>query len=155
MRIKASVWRVVTVACAGVASLLFVSTGVASADTGPLSVDLTTCPQLSVGSTGPCVTALQQDLQYMGDQNITAVDGVYGPQTQAAVSNFQAGYGMNSTGVADPQTLSTLAQDVQDSQAAQSGPPDPLGEFTNDLCDNIPGGGFADLCKSFWDMPLW
>jgi hypothetical protein len=91
----------------------------------------------------------------MGDQNITSVDGIYGPQTEAAVSDFQAGYGMNATGVADLQTLSNLAQDVQDTQAAQNGPSDPFGQITKDICDTIPWGGLGNECNSFWDSPLW
>jgi len=161
MGVKARIGCVVAGTCVSVAALLFVSGGVASADTapgnsGPLSVDLTTCPQLQTGSTGPCVTALQQDLMYMGDQNITAADGIYGPQTSAAVTDFQSDYGMNPTGVADTLTLSNLDEDVQDMQAAPDGPSDSFGEVTSDLCDSIPWGGLSHECDSFFGgSPAW
>ncbi len=161
MGVKARIGCAVAGTFVSVAALLFASGGVASADTtpgnsGPLSVDLTTCPQLQVGSTGPCVTALQQDLLYMGDQNITAADGIYGPQTSAAVADFQYDYGMNSTGVADTLTVSNLAEDVQDMQAAQDGPSDGFDEVTSDLCDSIPWGGLSNECNSFWgSSPAW
>jgi peptidoglycan hydrolase-like protein with peptidoglycan-binding domain len=153
MRTVPRIGRAIAVACLGAVTLGAALGGVANADTGPLSVDLTACPQLAFGSTGPCVTVLQEDLKAMGDDNITSVDGIYGPQTEAAVSHFQITYGNNSTGIADPQTLSKLVSDVEAQQRAQNGPSDTLGEVTNDACDMFPWGGVSDICKSFFNTP--
>ena len=92
---------------------------------------------------GDRVTVVADDL--IAEAWAATGTGEHGPQTQTAVSNFQDGYGMNSTGVADPQTLSTLAKDVQDSQAAQSGPPEtasPARTWTRSVATG-PSSGIA------------
>lgn len=56
---------------------------------------------LSVGSNGALVRVVQRML------NITA-DGIYGPQTKAAVANFQRHHHLPVTGRVDAKTLATL-----------------------------------------------
>ena len=65
-------------------------------------VSLTDCESLtlSLGSTGDCVTSLQDSLVATGVN--MSVDGQYGPQTQAAVSAFQGDQGFTVDGVARP-----------------------------------------------------
>jgi hypothetical protein len=65
---------------------------------------------LSDGSTGPCVTILQQDLNYMIRARLK-VDGSFGPKTLAAVKTFQ-GKNLRCTrgadGIAGHYTMSCL-----------------------------------------------
>ena len=56
---------------------------------------------LEVGSRGPAVAALQEEL------GIPA-DGVFGPQTKRAVKRYQRANGLEVDGVAGPATLSSL-----------------------------------------------
>lgn len=68
--------------------------------------------QLSLGSTGIGVTELQYLLSFIGEFNeelpTLAVDGIFGTQTQNAVSTFQRLYGLGVTGVVDTQTWETI-----------------------------------------------
>ena len=49
---------------------------------------------LAYGSRGYDVQQLQKDLAYLGF-NPGSIDGIFGPQTLAAVTRFQAHYGLN------------------------------------------------------------
>ena len=53
------------------------------------------------GSSGPQVTLLQQKL------GIPA-DGIFGPQTNAAVRNFQQSHGLSVDGIVGPNTWGAL-----------------------------------------------
>ena len=59
-------------------------------------------PMLSVGSKGPSVTLVQQHL------GIPA-DGIFGPQTKAAVAAFQTSHHLSADGIVGPQTWGALA----------------------------------------------
>ena len=64
-------------------------------------------PPLKLGSSGPRVTELQQLLQQHGfDQG--AVDGQFGPGTEAALQAFQRSVGLADDGVAGPNTIAAL-----------------------------------------------
>jgi peptidoglycan hydrolase-like protein with peptidoglycan-binding domain len=66
-------------------------------------------PQLSQGSNGVLVTAIQQVLKdigfYMGE-----VDGIYGPKTAKAVRDFQISDNLLADGIIGPQTWNALIQ---------------------------------------------
>lgn len=62
---------------------------------------------LGLGSSGSDVSELQQNLKYHHVYK-GPIDGVYGPQTQAAVRNFQQMSGIKTDGIYGPQTTSTL-----------------------------------------------
>jgi peptidoglycan L-alanyl-D-glutamate endopeptidase CwlK len=62
---------------------------------------------LKKGSTGSGVVSLQNQLQALG-YSVGANDGIFGPQTQAAVMAFQRHAGLTPDGVVGPQTSATL-----------------------------------------------
>lgn len=62
---------------------------------------------LARGSRGASVTNLQQLLSKAGF-SVGAIDGIYGPQTQAAVQKFQQANGLSATGTADAATVQAL-----------------------------------------------
>lgn len=63
---------------------------------------------LKIGSKGSNVKNLQQQLVKAG-YNIK-VDGIFGPETQRAVLNFQKANNLKVDGIVGPQTLSSLAK---------------------------------------------
>ena len=70
--------------------------------------------ELSVGSSGPKVRQLQEQLNAIAN-NYPAVpkvnvDGVYGPLTQASVRQFQSIFGLPATGVVDYRTWYKISQ---------------------------------------------
>jgi peptidoglycan hydrolase-like protein with peptidoglycan-binding domain len=77
------------------------TTGSASAATGPATTTEHTIV-LSPGSEGRQVKLLQQALGGI------KADGVYGPQTEAAVRSFQASRGLTVDGIVGPQTSAAL-----------------------------------------------
>jgi peptidoglycan hydrolase-like protein with peptidoglycan-binding domain len=62
--------------------------------------------QVQFGSTGSAVRAVQQNLNVFGAD--LAVDGIFGPLTQAAVRHFQATHGLVVDGSVGPRTWNTL-----------------------------------------------
>ncbi|GEC08197.1 muramoylpentapeptide carboxypeptidase [Streptomyces spinoverrucosus] len=64
---------------------------------------------LSRGSSGADVTQLQIRLGgYPGYGAVLAVDGDFGPATEAALKRFQSAYGLAADGVAGPNTFNKL-----------------------------------------------
>jgi peptidoglycan DL-endopeptidase CwlO len=70
---------------------------------------------LKKGSRGPAVSALQSQL------GITA-DGVFGPQTKAAVKSFQARNGLLVDGIVGPQTRGALGGTTTSTSTTSKGP---------------------------------
>ncbi|SBT52582.1 D-Ala-D-Ala carboxypeptidase family metallohydrolase [Micromonospora auratinigra] len=69
---------------------------------------------LSQGSSGSDVRQLQIRVGgWAGYRDIVRVDGIYGPETAAAVRRFQSAYGLRADGVAGPQTFAKI-YDLQD-----------------------------------------
>jgi peptidoglycan hydrolase-like protein with peptidoglycan-binding domain len=64
-------------------------------------------PTISPGAAGPVVRRLQRALRRTPNLGIT-VDGVFGPQTKRAVTEFQQGAGLVSDGVVGPPTWDAL-----------------------------------------------
>jgi hypothetical protein len=95
---RARRWRLRGRACAVLAVAL---TGVAAG--GALAADAgAPAPSASATALGSTtVRALQKKLG-------VAADGVYGPQTRAAVRRFQRSHGLDVDGIAGPQTLAAL-----------------------------------------------
>jgi len=68
-------------------------------------------PELREGATGAAVKTLQRRLNAVNDAKL-AVDGVFGPQTEAAVKAFQRKEKIAVDGVVGPQTWSKLGNYV-------------------------------------------
>jgi len=83
-----------------------IATGVASAGTATPTPEPATTTEhaivLSSGSEGRQVQLLQQAL------GSVKVDGVFGPETEAAVRSFQSSHGLTVDGIAGPLTSATL-----------------------------------------------
>jgi peptidoglycan hydrolase-like protein with peptidoglycan-binding domain len=71
--------------------------------------------RLIKGSRGPAVESLQKLLNKNG-ANLDA-DGVFGPKTEAALTQFQQTRGLSASGVAGPQTLTQLDASAPATQA--------------------------------------
>jgi peptidoglycan hydrolase-like protein with peptidoglycan-binding domain len=75
---------------------------------GPSGVDLQSdCGVLAQGSSGPCVSELQNLLNSHGAN--LAVDGLFGSLTDSAVRTFQADNGLDVDGIVGPHTKAALA----------------------------------------------
>ena len=61
---------------------------------------------LRIGNRGAAVADLQHNLKALG--YLLRVDGDFGPATQKAVRQFQAGHGLPSTGIADQNTEAAI-----------------------------------------------
>src|SRR3954469_23155579 len=75
----------------------------------------TTSGLLKRGSRGPAVATLQSQLGI-------AADGVFGPQTAAAVRAFQARNGLVVDGIVGPQTFGALGGGSRTRSGSNSGP---------------------------------
>jgi peptidoglycan hydrolase-like protein with peptidoglycan-binding domain len=64
--------------------------------------------QVQLGSRGSAVAAVQHNLRFAYGFTNLAVDGVFGPATQAAVRTFQARFGIGVDGIVGPITWNTL-----------------------------------------------
>ena len=96
---------------ASVASASSARPGVTKAEIAQKAVvvggDQSATALLSYGDTGEAVAAVQAQLQI-------AADGIFGPQTEGAVKNFQLAQRMTVTGVVDAKTWAALfASDVR------------------------------------------
>lgn len=69
-----------------------------------------------MGMDGDAVRQLQQALNEAGHD--IAVDGMWGPETQSAVRQFQQQLGLQATGEPDQQTLAALGVDATQMQPA-------------------------------------
>ena len=64
-------------------------------------------PAIALGATGVTVRRLQRALRRTPNLGIT-VDGIFGPQVESAVKNFQQGAGLAVTGSVDALTWNAL-----------------------------------------------
>lgn len=64
-------------------------------------------PTIAPGSTGPAVRRLERALRRTPDLGLK-VDGIFGPQVEAAVKNFQQGAGLVANGIVDAATWNAL-----------------------------------------------
>jgi peptidoglycan hydrolase-like protein with peptidoglycan-binding domain len=64
-------------------------------------------PTIALGATGAAVQRLQRALRRAPDLGLT-VDGIFGPQVEIAVKNFQQGAGLAVSGTVDALTWNAL-----------------------------------------------
>ena|ERR1700730_16983063 len=76
-----------------------------------MSGTLSPWPVVQNGNQGHPIRALQFLLRAHGHN--LAVDGMFGPTTEAAVKAFQTGKGMTADGIVTPQTWSALIIQVK------------------------------------------
>ncbi|WP_436739082.1 D-Ala-D-Ala carboxypeptidase family metallohydrolase [Streptomyces sp. BBFR102] len=86
-------------------------TATATATAGALDGCYTWSGTLGEGSSGEAVRQLQIRVAgYPGTGGQLAVDGQFGPATEAAVQRFQSAYGLAADGVAGPATFEKIYQ---------------------------------------------
>jgi len=76
-----------------------------------MSGSISPWPVVKSGSNGHPVTTMQYLLRARGHR--IAVDGVFGPKTEAAVKSFQAGHGLTADGVVGAATWAALVVQVK------------------------------------------
>ncbi len=86
---------------------LFIGQIICIPSTSPPPPPTQACPTLRMGSRGPSVVELQRLLLAHGF-NPGAIDGIFGPNTQAAVMNFQRSKGLAIDGIVGIQTWTAL-----------------------------------------------
>ena len=64
-------------------------------------------PTIQLGSTGDAVRRAQRALRRTPNLSLV-VDGIFGPQTEAAVKDFQQGAGLTVDGIVGPMTWAAL-----------------------------------------------
>jgi zinc D-Ala-D-Ala carboxypeptidase len=91
---------------------------------------------LSQGASGEDVRQLQIRVAgWAGFGGHVAIDGQFGPGTQAAVQRFQSAYGLGADGIAGPQTFSKIYS-LQDADCT------PIHFAYSELDDGCGGSGF-------------
>lgn len=85
--------------------------GIVLSTATPSSQDAPQHDLLQLGSQGEAVIQLQKYLYELGYYK-GPIDGLFGPQTEAAVVEFQGDQGVESSGAVDPQTWSYLTQNL-------------------------------------------
>jgi len=126
-------------------------TGVAVLALASVAAAYTFSANLTVGSQGADVVALQQALINAG-QNIPAgATGYFGSQTKAAVKSFQTAKGLPSTGFVGPLTRGVLNGSA--ALAPVSSVPAPVGQGTSAPVGITTSGVAGTLAASLWTTP--
>lgn len=89
-----------------------------------VSVSWSNSKLLRLGSREQAVTRLQTQLKQLGFY-AGAIDGIYGPQTKAAVAQFQRSKGLGADGVVGANTWAALQTDSRQPQSAKPSAPAP------------------------------
>lgn len=97
-----------TLLCAAITALLVPAAALAA-------------PNLSLGSQGPSVALLQQELRDVGQSAIGSPDGVFGPITLAAVEQVQSQDGLATDGIVGPQTDQAIVNQLSADYTAVAG----------------------------------
>lgn len=68
---------------------------------------------LKIGSKGETVRNLQADLQTLGYEFVTGIDGRFGNETKENVEDFQTDWGLTVDGIAGEKTLAKIATELK------------------------------------------
>ncbi|MET7638380.1 D-Ala-D-Ala carboxypeptidase family metallohydrolase [Streptomyces sp. NPDC005438] len=134
------------------------STGETAANLKPVSTKLadgcyTWNSELGNGSSGEDVKQLQIRLGgYPASGEVLAVDGEFGPATEAAVKRFQAAYGLSESGKADQATFDKIYE-LQDDDCTPAN--FTYDEFNNCNSDWSGGAVSADEAKANALRSMW
>jgi peptidoglycan hydrolase-like protein with peptidoglycan-binding domain len=101
-------------------------------------------PTLKTGSTGDDVRRLQRILVMMKGLDYTGIDGVFGPNTESAVQDFQAGAGLAADGIVGPKTWAALPADPRTPLLAKGAHGDDVKHLQTGLHAYAQGGGGVD-----------
>ncbi|MFY9781762.1 MAG: peptidoglycan-binding protein [Candidatus Baltobacteraceae bacterium] len=95
-------------------------------------------PTIALGATGDVVKRLERALRRTPDEGL-AVDGIFGPQVEAAVKEFQQGAGLTVDGIVGPLTWAALPDGgpMPTLQEGCSGPV--VSSLQNILTNGAPG----------------
>lgn len=77
-----------------------------------------TFPTVGRGAVGPAVAELQTLLKRLGYEQVGAIDGKFGPATEAAVRALQRDLGLSADGIVGPKTWEALETAVTNQQQA-------------------------------------
>lgn len=104
-------------------------------------VDITAPQEGLAGTRGPQVRVLQQALNALGySLGNTGVDGIYGPRTARAVTQFQQDAGIKVDGDAGPETVGALKKTIKNKKVNVKKPPKQL-----DLSNSQKAQAILDL----------
>ncbi|WP_435271145.1 peptidoglycan-binding domain-containing protein [Streptomyces sp. 1222.5] len=122
---------------------------------GPRAVSVTDlerpeCNNLSRGASGWCTTALQTTLNQVGYR--IAIDGKFGPATQAQVQLFQQEHNAEDDGIVGPETRFRLRGAVTNAEAKERVDNHDMGYIPDTVC-SLPGwlGVLSFACEDFVD----
>jgi peptidoglycan hydrolase-like protein with peptidoglycan-binding domain len=95
-------------------------------------------PTIAPGATGTAVRRLQRALRRTPDLSV-AVDGIFGPQTEAAVKGFQQANGLVVDGIVGPLTWQALPDGGPMPQLANGSTGDVVRSLQQVLTNGAPG----------------
>jgi peptidoglycan hydrolase-like protein with peptidoglycan-binding domain len=120
------------------------------------AVNLDDCPTLTEGyPPGGCVIQLQTELNTDNGTTTTPVDGVFGPQTKAAVITFQQNnHIVPADGIVGPQTKAALDNPGSSSAGTPPGQLNPGQQITSGTQVASPDGKFVLQMQSDGNLVL-
>jgi hypothetical protein len=110
-------------------------------------LDRPECDNLRKGDSGWCTNALQLSLKQAGYK--LAVDGEFGPGTDAALRYFQGVYGLEQDGIAGRQTREMLRVAIGKAEAAERVRNHDMGYWPDIVC--APLGVLSFTCEDLVD----
>lgn len=135
------------------AGMAVVAPAVRADDSYGISLEMSECGVMAVGVTGTCIISLQTWLNIF-DRAGLAVDGNFGPATEAAVKNFQRRHGLDPDGQFGEHSRNALRGEYQDmvAHSVPSPKPAPCNTATGEGCGwdgVVPGFNGGDAQNIF------